>query len=213
MINLESLQAAMNCLRGSGLRLWLYLTKNQMGYSFELSQKACANWGIKKDSYYTAIKELQDKGFLFQEHPNSNRFYFYERAQSQNPKAGFWFSAEDSENENPVSKNEKKDSEKAERNITNNTRQTKIIKNKTDFGYLEEKVLADGWLCDYDIYLDEGDLQFYERPMARQRVESQLRKYNFSDDEIDHIINEILDPFEDYTVEESRREIEKRMGF
>ena len=61
MANLEALQAAMSILNGSGLKLWLYLNKNQDGYRFELSRVDCANWGIKKDSYYSAVDELVNK--------------------------------------------------------------------------------------------------------------------------------------------------------
>ena len=44
--------------------MWLYFNKNQDGYKFELSQKACQAWGIKKDSYYDGIRELELKGYL-----------------------------------------------------------------------------------------------------------------------------------------------------
>lgn len=55
----------MSNLNGSsGLLLWLYLNKNMEGYSLELSQKACEEWGLKRDSYYRAFKELEAKGYL-----------------------------------------------------------------------------------------------------------------------------------------------------
>ncbi len=63
--NLDALQEAMSNLNGSsGLLLWLYLNKNAEGYSFDLSQKACEAWGLKRDSYYRAFKELEAKGYL-----------------------------------------------------------------------------------------------------------------------------------------------------
>lgn len=63
--NLDALQEAMNNLNGSsGLLLWLYLNKNMEGYSLELSQKAAEEWGLKRDSYYRAFKELEAKGYL-----------------------------------------------------------------------------------------------------------------------------------------------------
>ena len=45
------MQYAYATLSRSGLGLWLYFNKNQDDYQLELSQKACAEWGIKKDSY------------------------------------------------------------------------------------------------------------------------------------------------------------------
>ena len=64
----------MQVLNGSGLKLWLYLNKNQDNYRTELSRVDCAKWGIKKDSYYSAFDELIKKGFLVQDHYGSNVF-------------------------------------------------------------------------------------------------------------------------------------------
>lgn len=58
MFNLEALSEAVKNLNGSGLKMWLYFNKNQDGFKVELSQAACRDWGIKKDSYYNGIKEL-----------------------------------------------------------------------------------------------------------------------------------------------------------
>ena len=55
MFNLEALSEAAKNLNGSGLKMWLYLTKNQDGFQAELSQAACRDWGIQKDSYYKCI--------------------------------------------------------------------------------------------------------------------------------------------------------------
>ena len=121
MNNIEALQAAMQVLNGSGLKLWLYLNKNQDGYRFELSRVDCAKWGIKKDSYYSAVEELINKGFLVQDHYGSNMYWFHEKAVSEKPK---FFSEIPIE----VSENQKEESEKPKRNNTNNT---EIIKNTT----------------------------------------------------------------------------------
>ena len=121
MINIEALQEAMKTLNGSGLKLWLYFNKNQDNYSFELSRVDCAKWGIKKDSYYNGVEELQKKGFLVQDHYGSSHFWFHEKAVSDRPK---FFS------ETPIDTPEKQKnpSEKTERNNTNNTY---IIQNNT----------------------------------------------------------------------------------
>ena len=121
MSNLVALQAAMQELNGSGLKLWLYLNKNQDGYRFELSRVDCAKWGIKKDSYYSAVEELIKKGFLVQDHYGSNMYWFHEKAVSERPKS---FS------EIPIDFSEKPqaESENPQRNNTNNT---EIINNTT----------------------------------------------------------------------------------
>lgn len=64
MMNIDALQMAVQELKGSALKMWLYCNKNQDGYKFELSQKACHDWGIKKDSYYEGVRELMVKGYL-----------------------------------------------------------------------------------------------------------------------------------------------------
>ena len=64
MMNLEAMQEAMKVLGGSSIKLWMYFNKNQDNHRFELSRVACEEWGIKKDAYYHAVKELTNKGFL-----------------------------------------------------------------------------------------------------------------------------------------------------
>ena len=83
-------------MKGSALKLWLYFNKNQDGYDVELSQKACLNWGIKKDSYYAGIEELVNKGYLIPIHSGSNVYKFYEKPKAEKPK-------DFSENENFLS--------------------------------------------------------------------------------------------------------------
>ena len=121
MNNLDALQDAMQALNGSGLKLWLYMNKNQDDYRFELSRADCAKWGIKKDSYYSAVDELIQKGFLVQDHYGSNLFWFHEKAVSEKPK---FFS----ESQTVASEKPKGEAENADRNITDNT---EIIKNNT----------------------------------------------------------------------------------
>ena len=121
MNNLDALQTAMQVLNGSGLKLWLYMNKNQDGYKFELSRVDCAKWGIKKDSYYSAVEELIKKGFLVQDHYGSSHYWFHEKAVSERPT--FFSEIQSFESETP-----KAESENTERNNTNNT---EIIKNIT----------------------------------------------------------------------------------
>lgn len=55
----------MNDLKKLGsLKLWIYLTMHSSMKSFGLSKKACEDWGIKKDAYYAAQEELEEKGYL-----------------------------------------------------------------------------------------------------------------------------------------------------
>lgn len=77
VINLNALFHAMKDLKkGSSFKLWMYLAKNQNGYEFDLSNVDCNDWGIKSDSYHSAVKDLIQKGYL--EETKSNRFIFHE---------------------------------------------------------------------------------------------------------------------------------------
>ena len=120
-MNINALQAAVQDLKGSALKLWLYFNKNQDGYHFELSQKACQDWGIKKDSYYAGVEELVSKGYLVPIYVGSNIYKFYEKAIAEKPK-------EFSENENRSADFQKMPFDFPERN---NTNITKIKQNKT----------------------------------------------------------------------------------
>ena len=88
MYNQEALRQAMTKLKGSGLKMWLYINKNQDNYRFELSRQACAEWGIKKDSYYDGFDDLVIHGYLRPSKPGSNIYYFYENALAENPTFG-----------------------------------------------------------------------------------------------------------------------------
>ena len=86
-----------------------------------MSQKACHDWGIKKDSYYAGVEELVSKGYLVPIYGGSNIYKFYEKAITEKPK-------EFSENENRSTVFQKTPSDFPERN---NTNITKIKQNKT----------------------------------------------------------------------------------
>ena len=88
MYNQNALQQAMCKLKGSGLKMWIYINKNQDGYQFELSRKACEDWGIKKDSYYDGLKDLENNGYLRPSKPGSNIYLFFENALAENPTFG-----------------------------------------------------------------------------------------------------------------------------
>ena len=134
MTNLEALQQAIKTLKGSGLKMWLYLNKNQDNYRFELSRQACAEWGIKKDSYYDGIRNLIDNGYLRPIHSGSNIYYFYENALTENPTSGEleYYLMDDqkyfTDNQNGAYGIPKRYTENPKRN---NTYSTNIIKDNT----------------------------------------------------------------------------------
>lgn len=133
-VNLEALQQAMKTLKGSSLKMWLYLNKNREHYALELSRTACLEWGIKKDSYYDGIEELIEKGYLIRKCDGSNLYTFYEspRTENQNSdKPNDYFTEETkgmSEYQKWQYQKQKKKSENPYRNNINNTG---ILQNNT----------------------------------------------------------------------------------
>ena len=76
IISLEALQKASKQLSGEGFKMWLYLAKNQHNYTLALSKANALQWGIgSESSYYRAIKELTNKGYL---QKSNNSYVFYE---------------------------------------------------------------------------------------------------------------------------------------
>lgn len=146
--NLEALQQAMNCLKGSGLKMWLYCNKNQEQYRFALSQKACEEWGIKKDSYYDGIRNLIDNGYLRPLRAGSNVYIFFENCLAENPSSvelDFYYS----ENSKPSASfpkngygNQKRMSEKPKRN---NTYSTDILHNNTSSVYPKKETKEEAY--------------------------------------------------------------------
>ena len=139
MMNIDALQAAVQDLKGSALKMWLYFNKNQDGYKFELSQKACQAWGIKKDSYYDGIRELELKGYLIPIYAGSNIYKFYEMPPAEKPK-------EFSENQNRSMDFQKKQSDFPQRNNINNTeiKQNRTMAHPYCKSHLDDNAFAKG---------------------------------------------------------------------
>lgn len=96
-IHLDALREAMKTLNGSGLKLWLFLNKNQDNFTVNITPSSCQRWGIKKDSYYSGINELIEKNYLVKVFEHDSVYYFYETSipDSEKPK---WFSEDNSTN-------------------------------------------------------------------------------------------------------------------
>lgn len=112
-INLNALELAAIDLKSGAFKLWIYFAKNQNNYTFGLSNKAVAEqFGIKKDQYDSAVKELIEKGYLIE--TAKNKYVFKELAEKTTIKSGNL----------PQSKMVKTDCEKQEKPITNITNNT-----------------------------------------------------------------------------------------
>lgn len=125
-INLKALEQAARTLKSGAFKLWIYFAKNQNNYFFALSNKAVAeNFGIKKDQYDKAIKELIQYGYLVQK--NKNDYEFREIAEKTTFENG----------EKPLLKVGNANKEKWEKPIRNNTDNTTYNTNNntthTDF--------------------------------------------------------------------------------
>ena len=89
VINVGVLEKAMSNLDGVALKLWLYLVKNQSGFEFGLSNKACESFGITKSSYYRAIDKLIEDGYLVP--VGEDKLLFYEEPLSMEQRVRLQF--------------------------------------------------------------------------------------------------------------------------
>jgi len=77
VLNFETIKAAARDLDGKTFKLWIYLAMNGNGYKVELSSKDLSDFGLKDDSYYRAVNELIQSGYLVKQ--SGNLFFFYDQ--------------------------------------------------------------------------------------------------------------------------------------
>lgn len=71
---------AAKTLTPTAFKIWLYVTANKNGYTFDLSSADVADsYGISRRSYTDAMKELERLGYLVPKVKGKERFYtFYD---------------------------------------------------------------------------------------------------------------------------------------
>lgn len=75
-LNIDALNGAIKDLSHAGLKLYMYLAKNEPGYEFGLSPKALENeYGLSKSTYYRAKEELIAHGYLEELDERTLRFW------------------------------------------------------------------------------------------------------------------------------------------
>lgn len=78
----SSLDKAAYTLTGNGFKLYYYLMNNAAGFKLNLSSKdVSSRTGLKESSYYAAVKELTEKGYLVQPDPTVNNWVMNEVAE------------------------------------------------------------------------------------------------------------------------------------
>lgn len=90
IINLAAMDAAARTLTSlAGIKLWMYLAKNQDGYKIEaFSTVAFCEWAnCSRAAYNTAFEELRDKGYLKLNEGTKTVFTFYEKPQEEFTKS------------------------------------------------------------------------------------------------------------------------------
>lgn len=128
--------------------MWLYLNKNQDNYRFELSRKACEEWGIKKDSYYDGIRNLIDHGYLRQMCAGSNIYVFFENHLAENPNSvelDFYHSGNSKSATDFPKTGYGIPKEAAENSKRNNTYNTRILQNNTSSFFPKEETKEEAY--------------------------------------------------------------------
>lgn len=76
VVNLKANKKAMKELSYSAYMLYMYFCINANDFSFWLSMKyVCKNTGFSRSTYYSAMRELQEKGYLYPEEKTFLEFY------------------------------------------------------------------------------------------------------------------------------------------
>ena len=82
-INNSATLEAMKTLSYSGYMLYSYLSLNANLYDFSLSMEALRNQtAFKRNTYYNAFHELEEKKYLVRQSGYTSRYDFYERPKS-----------------------------------------------------------------------------------------------------------------------------------
>lgn len=84
-LNLEALNDAVKELKSQrGIKLYLYLAKNQNNYTTALSSSDFCEWAnCGMTAYNTAFAELEEKGYLIKKAGTDTIYTFYDKAQKQ----------------------------------------------------------------------------------------------------------------------------------
>lgn len=85
--SIEAMAQAAKVLSGDRFKVWMYLSKNQDNFRLELSQKAVEKeWGVKKDTFQRAVKDMIDLGYLVEIDKENNEWRFDEVPQVEDKK-------------------------------------------------------------------------------------------------------------------------------
>lgn len=87
MYNIEAMQQAMTKIKTvGGMKIWMYINKNQDHYTFDLSRIELLNkWGLTRDTYESGLKELIKLGYLTPINGNEKTLLFHEAICAENP--------------------------------------------------------------------------------------------------------------------------------
>lgn len=87
-INLEALSEAVHNLQSEkGIKLYLYLAKNQNGYTTALSNSDFGEWAnCGRTAYNTAVAELIEKRYLIKKDGTETIYTFFDKAREKENK-------------------------------------------------------------------------------------------------------------------------------
>lgn len=127
VVNLKANKNAIKDLSYSAYMLYMYFCINADLYSFWLSMKCvCNNTALTRSTYYSALKELEEKGYLYAEDKTFLEFY------------------EDTSLKNDIHKNSKTNGEKSNSTYQKTTEKIKKQRNKENCDEAENETLEFG---------------------------------------------------------------------
>lgn len=74
----EAERLAAKLLKDTAFKVWLYITGNKNEYNFDLSSAdVISAYGISRRSYSSALKELEEVGYLVPKEQGGTRYYWF----------------------------------------------------------------------------------------------------------------------------------------
>lgn len=86
IFNVDALQEAMSTIKTiGGIKIWMYINKNQNNYTFDLSRQELLNkWGLTRATYDSGLEELIALGYLTPINGNDKTLVFHETCCVEN---------------------------------------------------------------------------------------------------------------------------------
>lgn len=207
-VGIDEWQTAFKELKPSTFAVYLYLASNADGFNLALSKEAVENAiGIKKTAYHSAIKELEEKGYI--QHKQGNIFFFNTKsANADSVEDSINIESANANSEEKLSENQSANADKLSANADNFSAKTNlpvrkcgIEIDKIDNTYRTNKG-KESKLSFPPVEMEEGVAYLEQRyPAAAAKISNNIRNCsNFKNLDRDSKVTMLNSLLDDYNI-------------